>query len=208
MVTQILFFVFILSGIFAGWCAAEALIILFSKNPDKQQKFKNKIIETIVCLVVFFGMQYMYNDLKISNASKQQVKVQENNPSAINKRSIEITQDTNPFNEPPVPIRNIQAEQQKYLGKIVVIGPIKVLDNNIENAQFRVRTSKGIKKFDYDKDVDMNISYKNTSDYATWRDLSTDNYPVIYVKGKIVPVQYSNSMGMVATEIKIISWSE
>lgn len=114
-------------------------------------------------------------------------------------------QNVNPFNEQVVSMREIQSEQVKYLGKTVVIGPVKVTNNNVAKAQFYVTPSKDIDFTAIDFDINMDVLYKNTSDYAKWRDLSSDKRPIIYVKGQVVPVQYSNSMGIVAKEIKFVS---
>lgn len=117
-------------------------------------------------------------------------------------------QNVNPFNEQVVSMREIQSEQVKYLGKTVVIGPVKVTNNNVAKAQFYVTPSKDIDFTAIDFDINMDVLYKNASEYAKWRDLSSDKRPIIYVRGQVASVQYSNSMRIVASEIKFVSNSK
>ena len=110
----------------------------------------------------------------------------------------------NPFSETPSAIRDIQANPKNYIGKTVVLGPLKILQHDVSNGTFRVALSKGNGLKDYDGDVYIIIGYNNLSEKDKWRDLSSESRPIIYAKGKIVEVSGSREVGLLASEIVLI----
>jgi outer membrane lipoprotein-sorting protein len=131
-----------------------------------------------------------------TNNSKQE--------QAKSEKASSVQEDKNPFSEKPTSIREIKAEPKNYIGKNVVLGPLKVLGNDVSNGNLQVSLSTGSGFVDYDRDINFLVGYKNLSEKNKWRDLSSEKRPILYVKGKIVEVSGSRDVGVLASDIVII----
>ncbi|MBP3887590.1 MAG: hypothetical protein J6F30_08055, partial [Cellulosilyticum sp.] len=78
-----------------------------------------------------------------------------------------------------------------YIEKDVTIGPVKVLHNYVSENKFSVRTSFSEEKFDYDNDAVISVFYDLVNNKEKWINLNSDDYPIIYLKGKVK--RYSNN---------------
>lgn len=92
---------------------------------------------------------------------------------------------TNPFDHDPISIRDV-AGSDEFLYEGVVIGPAKVMSNNVEGNTFSVSPSTGPSVNNYDEDVVLVVNYENVPDAKYWRHLPSKDKSDIYVFGIIV----------------------
>ncbi len=98
-------------------------------------------------------------------------------------------------------LRDIYAEKNQYIEKEVILGPVKIMDNDVEYGLLRVNPSLGKEFLEYDRDVYIKIYYKHMGDEKKWRNTYADERPIIYVKGIVRMYSDSDSIYIHANEI-------
>lgn len=90
-----------------------------------------------------------------------------------------------------VSVRDLLSDPDKYIGKEIKLGPLKVMSNTLDRNSFDTNVSTGSGFTDYDRDADIEVFYSKTSNFEACKNLSSDNRPIIYVSG--VYTLYVNS---------------
>ncbi len=140
------------------------------------------------------------DDLESSNKNKAQVVEQlVTNQNLDSEKIQEVVQIDR--NEETDSLRDIVGDKESYLENEVVIGPVKVFENDVQDKRFGVKPSTGEGKWDYDRDVEISVFYNAVRDIEEWRNLRSQQHPVIYVKGIVSCDSNDSSVYIKATAI-------
>ena len=167
-----------------------SLINLFRKKSNK------KIVKLMSVGVIFF----VSGVILVSNSNDTS---SENNKANIDVKEIveECNNNENVDAEYITSLRDIYAEKNRYIEEEIICGPLKVLSNDIERGVFGVSPSLGDGFINYDEDIYIEVYYKEMPNEKQWRNMQSQNRPVIYVRGIVSMYSSSDNIYIFASDI-------
>lgn len=112
----------------------------------------------------------------------------------------------NPFSIEAIPLRDLISDPDDiYLEqKEIVIGPLRIMENDIKRKCFWVYLATGVGFADYDSDASIEIYYGDLANKTEFTNLESDKRPVIFAKGMLNMYGNSSDYFFTANDISIV----